>query len=370
MREAVAIKQQRVNISIISVILFAFWLMAFSLFSPARAASSAKNALAVCAAAVVPSLLVFLVCAKIIIKTDFCSVLAGSPLRRLCPVFGVSPGGLLAILIGFISGFPMGAVALSDLCREGKISREEASSLLPFCNNAGPAFVVGTVGSSFFGSAKLGAVLLCAQTAASFLGILLTKKMRQGTVQDEETKKADTPPVKVLPVISASIAEGALTLLSICGFVVFFCVLSDSLVYTLDVLTGIISEEGKALLRGFFEISGGFASLAECGGLPEPAVLVISGAMLGFGGISVCMQVADRVQNAMLPMNTYFSGKLLCAVLCAGFAVLFGMAKSDIRTALLGCGALLCGVLFYQIGTLGKKKCFSKKFKKIKSKIK
>ena len=59
------------------------------------------------------------------------------PLKR---VYRYSTYGLYAIFMGFFCGFPMGAKVVSELCEHKKLSKEEAVSLLGFCNNIGPAY--------------------------------------------------------------------------------------------------------------------------------------------------------------------------------------------------------------------------------------
>ena len=155
MREVAAIKQNKQIFSIILILIFAFWLMAFSLLS----------------------LAVFVICAKILIKTGFCEKLARTPVARLCPLLGMSCGGLVAFLVGLVSGFPMGAVALSELVLRGDITKEEEESLMLFSEKS------------------------------------------------EHFHDAAKEKLSAARVVSSSVSEGAAALLSVCGFVVFFCVL-------------------------------------------------------------------------------------------------------------------------------------------------
>lgn len=302
-------------------------MMAFSLIFPEDAAASAARALSLCAKSVVPSLAVFVIGAKILIKTGFCEKLAKTPVRRLCPRLGLSCAGLTAFIIGLVSGFPMGAVALSELVMRGSMTKEEAQCLMPFCNNAGPAFVIGTVGAAFFGSAKIGLLLFAAQTAASVTALLLTAKGRRNTISFIHPSVANEKPQKRMDagrIVSSSVAEGAAALLSVCGFVVFFSVLSDSLITLLSALNREPGALVGASLRGFFEISGGMAALGAVNGISLPVMYGLSGTMLGFGGLSVWMQASDRAGAADISVKGYLEGKLLCALLCGFFAVLFG----------------------------------------------
>ena len=50
-----------------------------------------------------------------------------------------------AILMGFLCGYPMGAVIIKDLLTQDKITLKQADYLLSFCNNIGPVFFCSLV---------------------------------------------------------------------------------------------------------------------------------------------------------------------------------------------------------------------------------
>ena len=350
MREVAAIKQQKLFFSVGGALLLAFFVMAFSLTQPETAAALVRRALRLSAESVIPSLAVFAIGAKILVKSGACAGLGRTPLRHLFTPLGVSAAGFSAFLIGLVSGFPMGAAALSDLVSRGEMTREEAESLLPFCNNAGPAFVIGTVGAAFFGSARFGVILFAAQTAAAVLGVMMTAPARRKFISAScGAEKREMPAGRkgvssTAGVIASSVAEGAAAMLSVCGFVVFFAVVSGAVSHVMQALNLNMDALGTALLTGALEVSGGFAALAETA-LPPFALLAVSGAMLGFGGISVWMQAADRAGAAALSMSHYFRGKLLCAGLCAAFSVLFGIIFQSKWGGLYAVGMILLWIL-------------------------
>lgn len=354
MREVAAIKQQKTFFSLGGALILAGFVMVFSLIRPEAASSLVRGALRLSVESVIPSLAVFAVGAKILVKSGACAGAARTPLAHLAAPLGVSAAGFSAFLIGLVSGFPMGAAALSDLVLRGEMTREEAESLLPFCNNAGPAFVIGTVGAAFFGSAQFGVILFAAQTAAAVLGVMLTAPARRKFISAScGAEKREVPAgrkgASAAGVIASSIAEGAAAMLSVCGFVVFFAVVSGAVSHVMQALNLNIGVLGTALLTGVLEVSGGFAALSGTA-LPPFALLAVSGAMLGFGGISVWMQAADRAGAASLSMSRYFSGKLLCAGLCAVFCVLFGILFQSRRGGFFAAGVIflwiLAGILF------------------------
>ena len=131
--------------------------------SPKASADAARSALNLCYFAIIPSLFPFFVFSKILIKADFCSFLKKYTAFLFQPLFNVSGSGSLAFVIGILSGYPAGAYVVCELYTEGIITKNEAHRLLPFCNNSGPLFIIGTVGAVMLKNAKTGIFLYVIQ---------------------------------------------------------------------------------------------------------------------------------------------------------------------------------------------------------------
>ena len=72
------------------------------------------------------------------------------------PLFNVPGEGAFALLMGTISGYPVGAKIVADFKSRGICNDAECERLLSFTNNSGPLFIIGTVrGSDFFTIALL-----------------------------------------------------------------------------------------------------------------------------------------------------------------------------------------------------------------------
>ena len=93
----------------------------------------------------IPTLFPFMILSGIMIRmnlTEYFSMLL-TPLFK--PLFSVNGNGAYCIILGFLCGFPMGAKVVADLYERGKLSHEEASRLLAFCNNIGPIYMISFV---------------------------------------------------------------------------------------------------------------------------------------------------------------------------------------------------------------------------------
>ena len=60
--------------------------------------------------------------------------------------------GAYALIMGIISGYPVGAKIVTEFRLNGDCSKAEAERLLAFTNNSGPLFIIGTIGVSMFGN--------------------------------------------------------------------------------------------------------------------------------------------------------------------------------------------------------------------------
>ena len=352
MREVIFIKHKKTRTDMIFIGAAALACMAYSIVFPQPAAAAASRALRLCAGSVIPALAIFIVAANILVGSGISVYLAGAELPKR--LLGVSGGGLLTLIVGLISGYPAGSAASAELVSNGAMSKEEARSLLPFTNNAGPAFLVGAVGSKMFGDVKAGIIMLVAQTLSALLLVVMTKNERAGcsgsppVTREEKTSAAG--------IVASSIAKGGSTLVSICAFITFFTVVSDALNSALAHFgaNGVVCS----VVAGFFEITSGLDLLgAEYAA--EPIVnMGVAGGLVGFSGISVMMQVSDRAEKGGVPTDKYVAGKIASAALTAFFCVVFAgifYAKS-IKTALLRTIFLsVCFIVLILIKKLSKK---------------
>ena len=292
---------------------------ALVLLSP-RAAEGARHGLAVCAGTLVPSLLPFFVLSKLmglLGLTDLLSGLAGKPLQHL---FHVSGAGAQAFLIGLSGGYPLGASVTADLRRKGLVSRREAERLLAFCNNSGPAFILGAAGG-VFRSRSAGLLLFAAHVLAAVCTGLVLRGSHAGDIGEAQLPQEPQEP-RELPGFGEALPEavsGALAAtLSVCAYVVLFSALLACLPFP-AALPPLL----RVLAAGFVELGSGITALA--GTAPAPASLAAAAFLLGWGGLSVHAQTLGAVAGTDIKCARHLAGRALCGVFAAIFAYAGGM---------------------------------------------
>ena len=177
-----------------------------------------REGLATCGTVVIPSLFPFLIFSGLLGSTELGEWLA-APLRPLCRcLFHLPPETGGAVLMGAIGGYPAGARAIASLLEAGRISHTTARRMLCFCVNAGPAFVISTIGVALYGSFSVGAGLLAAHLGASALVGAFTAGARE---------EAHSPPLRRYGPLSTalvdSVSGAARSMLTICAFVAARC---------------------------------------------------------------------------------------------------------------------------------------------------
>ena len=294
------------------------------ILAPAAAIESARYGLTLCAELIVPSLLPFFTASALLVRLGVPQLLGktlASPAQKL---WGVSGAGAAAFFTGICGGYPLGAQTVAELYGAGQIPRSEAERLLRFCNNSGPSFLVGVIGSSLFSSRTAGLLLYAVHvTAALIVGVLFRK--------DEPCSSAPSPvPMSGIgEALVASVRSSVAAVLSVSGFVVCFCVLSglldsiglwDTAGGLLSALTRMDPLDARALLIGLMELSAGIGALR---GLPATnARFILAAFLCGWGGLSVQLQSLAVLSETDLSGRAHVVGHLLSGLFSALLATL------------------------------------------------
>lgn len=295
--------------------------------APQEAAAGAKDGLELCFNVIVPSLFPFFALSALVVDLGLAAYLGRAMEGIMRPLFRVSGSCAAAVALGFVGGYPVGARTALQLYQQGLCTQTEAERLLAFCNNSGPAFILGVVGAGVFGDGRVGLLLYLTHTAASLLTGLLFRFYEPHRTAHTTRPVSKPKPIEAVTVPAAftgAVSRAVQSTLSICGFVVFFAVvlrlLSHYGVLSLAAkglsLLGFQSQWAKRLVAGLLELSSGVSSLrgeAELTGRISMAAF-----MLGWAGLSVHCQVLAFLVDSGLSPRVYLAGKLCHGLIAAG----------------------------------------------------
>ena len=293
--------------------------------APAQAIAGAKDGLTLCFNVIVPSLFPFFVLSSLVVDLGLAAYLGRAMEGLMRPLFRVSGSCAAAVALGFIGGYPVGARTALQLYEQGLCSKTEAERLLSFCNNSGPAFILGVVGAGIFGDSRVGLLLYLTHAMASLVVGLLFRFY--GGSERKHAPKARPKPIRTVTLPAAftgAVSRSLQSTLNICAFVVFFAVVLRLLsaygvlaaLASLLSLAGLEAEWAKRLVAGLLELSSGVASLQ--GGTELTGRVSLAAFMLGWAGLSVHCQVLSFLVDSGLSARVYLAGKLCHGLIAAG----------------------------------------------------
>ncbi len=302
---------------------------------PSQSVAAAKDGVELCLNVILPSLFPFFVLSTLCVELGLVQCVGKLLEKLMAPLFRVNGACSGAFLLGIVGGYPVGARTAIELYQKGQCSRQEAERLLSFCNNSGPAFILGVVGAGIFSSSAAGLWLYSAHVAASILVGLVFRFYGGSQPQHSAPSAPEIRTVGFAGAFTSSVKSAFSATLSICSFVIFFTVLIRML-----FLTGIIStlaaglawllhgfglqpEWAESLLTGAIEMTSGVWSLRDVAGAMGDK-LCMAAFILGWAGLSVHCQVLSFIGTSGLSTKTYFLGKLLHGVFSA--ALVYGLS--------------------------------------------
>ncbi len=285
--------------------LFVLYLSAFLVLSPQTCLPAARNALSLCAGTVIPVLFPFFVCSMLLTSLGFTALCTHflSPLMR--PLFNLPGSAAITFFLGILSGYPIGATTATEMYTSNQCTKTEAERMLAFCNNSGPLFVMGVLGCSYLGNPTAGRYLYASHILSAIItGIAFRfyKKNSTALVIYSSPNNA----VKYRLSFGSIIEKSVLSILKICGFVVFFSVVQCSL-------------PSNSLLCPFIEVVGGLKVLSD---FESAYTLPLISFFLAFSGLSVVFQVSSIITPAGLSLLPYITGKLFQGALSFGITML------------------------------------------------
>ena len=298
------------------------------IFAPAAAKTSARAGLALCAEMLVPSLLPFFILSGLLRRMGLPFLLGRVAEPLTLRLFGLSGAGASALLMGLTGGYPLGAAMLGDLVRDGGMKKEEAERALCFCNNSGPAFLIGAAGTGVFHDRRIGLLLYVTHVLAAFIvGVLLAPRRGEDAVHVSVHIRS----VTLAEELPSAIRDAVDAMLTVCGFAVFFSVLTGLLdaggVLTSASLwlSGAIAaspQAARAFLTGILELGSGIGGMTGLPLLPEHTALAAF--LIGFGGLSVHCQTAAVLAGTGVSLKKHFWARILQGMLAAGMMLAVG----------------------------------------------
>lgn len=352
---------------------------------PQETGAAVKEGLGLCYNVILPSLFPFFILTSLTVSLGLAGYVGRLLEPVMMPLFRLGGPCAAPLVLGFLGGYPVGARAALTLYESGGCTKSECQRLLAFCNNSGPAFILGVVGARVFNQSRVG-VLLCLIHAGASLLVGLVFRFYGRDAGRREGRAIPIAAQRFSAAFTGAVTGAVGSTLNICAFVITFTVLlrlgvlSGLLPALAGLLSGVFGPLGltqalaQSLLTGLLELSSGVWSLA--GGTGLHGRVAMAAFLLGWAGVSVHCQVLSFLGDSGLSTRTYLLGKLLHALFSAGLTALVlrlfpleqpvsaylteqveGMAYVDFSTALTlsAVCAWVIFLLFFALAALGVK---------------
>jgi sporulation integral membrane protein YlbJ len=313
---------------------------------PEQAFKSSLRGLIIWWDVVFPALLPFFITAEMMMGfgvVHFLGVLL-EPLMR--PIFRVPGAGAFVMVVGLISGNPMGAKLTAHLREQKLISREEGERLICFTSTAGPLFIFGAVAVGFFENESIGIILAIAHYSSSIIigflmryyqsdappspsvaiksSFILWRALREM----HQARLTDSRPLGRL--VGEAVTSAIQTLLLIGGFIIVFSVLVNLIDHIgfMLVLAKMAANLFQSLsiptilahpwIAGLFEMTlGSQMTSATSNSVPLLYKLIIVSMIIGWNGLSIHAQVVSMLSKTDIRYFPYFFAKILHGFIAA-----------------------------------------------------
>lgn len=321
--------------------LFLFFTICLLIFSKSNL-NAVSSGLTLWVHSVIPALFPFFVATELLMHTNIVTYIGNLLNKYMRPIFNVPGEGAFAFIMGIISGYPVGAKISTEFRKNNICSKEECERLLSFTNNSGPLFIIGTVGILMFKNTTIGILLFITHLLSCItVGILFRFWKKQHTTKNSSStihnfSNSNTVTLSNLgEVLSESITSSISTILLIGGFVVIFSsiisILKASGIFSMATIfltplfnfLHIDSSFISALLTGFLEITNGINIISNIACKKLSINIIFTAFLLGFGGISIFLQVLSITSKTDLSIKPYFFGKLLQGLLASLYTYCF-----------------------------------------------
>ena len=291
-------RQKRLIISI-ALVAASILLIAF----PKKASFGAYMGIVNCLEIIVPSLFPFMVITIFLTESGYYERIFSIPSGVLSKITGIDKSFCSLFFVGMIGGYQSAAKSVSILCKNNDLSPENASTLLCFSTNAGPAFLISAVGSGLFLSSSIGVILFVASVMSSFsLMAFYASKLSKSKVYLGRKNNNSLSMCFV-----SSVKEGCKTITVMCAFIVLFSVA----IYLIPDLSNSFSFL-KSFIYGLLEVTSGVCTASLEISLKS---ILATSAICAFGGFCIIFQIAAICSETNIKIAPFIISRILHSLL-------------------------------------------------------
>ncbi|MBD7983424.1 hypothetical protein H9649_02430 [Sporosarcina sp. Sa2YVA2] len=218
-----------------------------------------------------------------------------------------------AYILGSFGGFPVGAVTVSEMLKNGELTRRESGFLLAACHAPGPMFILGFVGTELLGEVSAGWKLLASIHIANLLFFLFTLLLLKKEQKTDETKHNHMDNKTTNSPFLDSVKASSSVIMLVATTVIFFSSLGNVLTSVISTIFTVDLGITKTILLAIFEMTSGVQSATDHF-FTNPVFPFIIAAIISLNGLSIHMQVFVISKSVNLPITPYVMSRAFSVV--------------------------------------------------------
>ncbi len=268
------------------------------------------NGILFCIQVLVPSLFAFMALSAALIKSGAAQIIA-RPLGGVGKLlFRLPYPALAAILLAMVGGYPVGGRCAEMLYEQGRLSAGDAEKTAYIAVCAGPGFLLNFVGRALLGSPDAGLILLLAQLMSTVLtGMIVGRTIKRESIAISEEKSQN----RNGSILIDAVTDASRATFHMCAMVVICAAM-------IEVVTAVSPDRRVTdIASALIEITTGCGML--CGRYP----LAFIAFFIGFGGISVHLQIYAGCRKITLNRGLFFSFRIIQGIITAALTYIYLM---------------------------------------------
>lgn len=303
-------------------ILLALMLLCFAgilLIFPNLCIDSAQKGLLLWFNKILPSLLPFIILINMLGDLNIMKSIGAFTTPITQKLWHLPGCSLFAFLMGLIAGYPMGGKIIKQLVDHEDLSPSEAEKTLCFCNNCGPLFIIGTVGTMMLYNTALGYFLLVIHILSALLNsFIFSSYVTQPLSIHTSSYRDSNTSINFSSIFNHAVMNAMDTIVCVGGYIIFFSVVTKlvtdtalmSYIIHLPILRNLPATDISGLFTSLLELSNGTNTLASTSSFSLFTLALISSA-IGFGGLCVYFQTLYVLGDTSIRSLPYFCAKFL-----------------------------------------------------------
>ncbi|MCR1974848.1 sporulation integral membrane protein YlbJ [Clostridium sporogenes] len=278
---------------------------------------------------VFPSLFPFLILTNIIINYGGVHIYSKLFGKILCAPLKLKKECSFPLIVSALCGYPLGAKYSCDLYENGDINFSTLERLINIASNAGPLFIIGSVGTSMLGNPYAGYVLLLSNYISCIIvGLIVPSR---NTKMYRDFKKNFKISNKNIGESLKNSIDGAIkTCIGVAGFVILFSLLLNILknnflfkflLNKLCIFFNIDKNLIEGFLLGLVEMTNG-CYLISTSSIDISKKLILISFLLAFSGFSIISQVYSFTYKQGINIKRYIKIKFIQGLIASTTCVI------------------------------------------------